>query len=882
MPLVETGPGAVMSKTPKLFIPLYTPSRADPKDLEEIFVQREKLAEVSLARLRASAQSPDADKYHLLFIGPRGSGKTHLVAILVHRLESDPSLADRLRIAWLAEDESSPAFFKFLLRICRALHGQYPAEFPDPPMSDLHALPDDNRRGERLIQFLLEHLDGHTLLVVVENLDEVFRGLETEGQQQWRAFLQEHPITTTLATSQQLTEEMSDRDEPFFGFFQTEYLKPLSLADATELLRKIAAANSKDDLKAFLETSTGRSRVRAIRHLSGGSHRVYIALSEFLTRESLDDLVAAFNQLLDELTPYYQERLRWLPKQQREIVEYLCKCRQTTPVKDIARDLFIAETSVSSQLKQLRDRGYVISNTVGREARYELAEPLMRLCIEVKENRREPIRLIVEFLRVWYDKDQCEDWLVRIPPDAGTERKYLEAVLREFTDNKKDPRAELLLKEFAALSSEDRREQLEDFSRDFEAVGPTAVQWLQYAQILLGDRLDEKALSSLDRVVTLVPNAPYVYAARGHILYTLDRWVEAEEAFTEAEAQGINDAFFWETRGINAAKLNRRQDAIGWFDRAILLDSKRAGAWSHKALGLLSLGELQESLEASTQSLAIDRTECMAWAAHATALLLTKQWSKALSAIENVITLNAEIDIVFYSETSHTQGTKGMILYVLGRSAEAVDVFTRVLAYAPNDSMSMNCRGVANADLGNDEAAFADLAKAVELNPKSLNLENLAAITARRSHWEEAFDLLRRRFQDYPINLAAWRSQFPGVSFIRAVLTSTTIRVTWKERLEKLIAICSEANALTYLGTELVKSLWRFPPELLTGDLIAGWIELWRELTREHAELELPLRLYEVGIRYLQTQDEKVFLDLLQEERKILQDALGVKSSDDE
>gem|GEM_PF-4947181 len=42
----------------------------------------------------------------------------------------------------------------------------------------------------------------------------------------------------------------------------------------------------------------------------------------------------------------------------------------------------------------------------------------------------------------------------------------------------------------------------------------------------------------------------------------------------------------------------------------------------------------------------------------------------------------------------------------------------------------------------------------------------------------------------------------------------------------------------------------------------------------------MPVRLYEVGIRYLQTKDERAFLDLLQEERKILRDALELPPAD--
>src|SRR5262245_203013 len=420
----------------RAFVSRFSPNRTDPKVLEAIFVQRHKLAEIWLERLRDSVFT--GIKHHLLAVGPRGCGKSHLVALLVSRLRKDAAVRERVRIAWLPEDETTPSFWKFLLRILRALNAEYGAEFPPPPRKQL-AGATDNRRSAVLADYLLKKLGGRTLLVVVENLDDVMRGLKDEGQKRWRAFLQEHPVAATLATSQQLTEDVSDRDRPFFNFFQIEHLKPLTADEALALLWRIAEHTGNTDLAAFLQTPAGRARVRAIRHLAGGSHRIFIILSEFATRENLDNLVTAFEELLDELTPYYQERLRWLPDQQREIVEFLCRQARTVPVKEIAGALFLTEQTAAAQLKQLKDKGYVTAGSVGRESRYELAEPLMRLSVEMKDTQRKTIPLIVEFLRVWYDRAGVEARLQCLPADADLERRHLQAALQAHCSDMLDP-----------------------------------------------------------------------------------------------------------------------------------------------------------------------------------------------------------------------------------------------------------------------------------------------------------------------------------------------------------------------------------------------------------------------------------------------------------
>src|SRR5262245_7832063 len=159
--------------TGRAFVSRFSPNRTDPEVLEAIFVQRHKLAEVWLERLRDSVLT--GVKHHLLAVGPRGCGKSHLVALLVSRLRKDPDVRERVRIAWLPEDETTPSFWKFLLRILRALNSEYGDEFPPPPRDQLANATDD-RRSAVLTDYLLEKLGGRTPSVGAENTDQDARG----------------------------------------------------------------------------------------------------------------------------------------------------------------------------------------------------------------------------------------------------------------------------------------------------------------------------------------------------------------------------------------------------------------------------------------------------------------------------------------------------------------------------------------------------------------------------------------------------------------------------------------------------------------------------------------------------------------------------------
>jgi len=385
----------------RALLSVFTPSRTRPEDLEAILVQRQDLLDDAISRVRESATTDN--KHHLLFVGRRGTGKTHLVTLLVHRLGLEKKLNKDLRIAWLNEDETSTTLLELLRRIYLALTKRYPEEYSEESLELMFDLGQDE--AERwLSQKLLKSLKDHTLLVVVENLDALFQGLGKAGQQKLRAFIQENPVLSLVATAQRLVDDLTKRTSAFFGFFQTEQLNPLSVKQAAELIGKISTLNGQAEIATFLHSATGRSRVRALHHLSGGNHRIYLVLSQFITRESIDDLVMPFSKMIDEMTPYYQEKVRWLPPQQRKIVEYLCAQERPTSVKDMARQLFASHQSISSQLNDLRKKGYVQAAQRGRESLYQIAEPLMRICIEIKENQtHEPLRMLVDFLRVWYD-----------------------------------------------------------------------------------------------------------------------------------------------------------------------------------------------------------------------------------------------------------------------------------------------------------------------------------------------------------------------------------------------------------------------------------------------------------------------------------------------
>lgn len=256
------------------------------------------------------------------------------------------------------------------IRIFQALGNSYPQEYRDELAADVEALyqlsPDEaTARGEIILK---EFLGKRTLLILTENFDEILKGLGDIGQNKFKAYLQNNSFITIVATAQNLSKDLKSKKRAFYGFFNINDLDKLSLNEATNLLTKIAQLQKDSELTKFIRSPTGRDRIKAIHHLAGGNHRVYVIFSQFLTRDSLDDLVKPVMQTLDELTPYYQARMQWLSPQQRKIVELLCDRRHAVPVKEIAQRCFISHQTASSQLKDLLNKGYVVKEMQGRES----------------------------------------------------------------------------------------------------------------------------------------------------------------------------------------------------------------------------------------------------------------------------------------------------------------------------------------------------------------------------------------------------------------------------------------------------------------------------------------------------------------------------------
>ena len=78
------------------------------------------------------------------------------------------------------------------------------------------------------------------------------------------------------------------------------------------------------------------------------------------------------------------------------------------------------------------------------------------------------------------------------------------------------------------------------------------------------------------------------------------------------------------------------------------------------------------------------------------------------------------------------------------------------------------------------------------------------------------------------------------------------------------------------IGDALVRSLAINVYADATADVLDDWANVWREVAKQHPDLSLAVRLFGVGLRYVQKNDERVLLDLVGEERSTLRELFGL------
>ena len=718
----------------------YSPGNMDRESLEALFVGRHDVMEDVLSRVTASIRSPE--KHYILLVGPRGSGKTHFLALAHHRLMDRVEAADTrdsVAVALLNEEEWGVAsFLDFVVRILRALADQAPdLDAEIAAIYDRFSKDPADAEGFAVAR-LRHHTRGKTLLLLCENLVDLFHGLGEEGQKRWRAVIQEDGNWTIVASTPSLFAAVTLQDNPFYGFFTIRALEKINFDTGLELLTRKAVHEGKLELAEFLRTPLGRARARAIHHLAAGNHRAYVVLFDFLDQESLEDLVGPFMHMVDDLTPYYQDRMRQLPPAQRKIVEFLCLEGKPTTIKDISTPCLMSHQTAAKQIGGLETAGFVNRMRSGRNTFCELSEPLMRICIEVKDNNTQHFRLFVEFLHHWFTTRELERRRAEFQHDdhtADLDRVHVEEAVRCSHADRHEPFVDALHDEamrcwvsgeysglatiletlvqdsgraedysmwvYALVAAGDARSAIAA-GRDAVAKYPDDAD-LQYrlTRAYCMEKRFAEALSAIDRAIALNGEEPAYLCLRADVLLRLEQF---EEAIQDAQAVLDSDPDHWHSliQIINAlVPLGRLRDAETRARDLVQLAPAEPRALFAASEFHVSQDRLDHALELVDKVLDMDADDKQARHLRGFVLFRMEDYRRASEDLRQSAS--------HYPESVSTHCWLADSLLFSGDWEEAIDVAEHLLEIDPEHFHAHCVRGSALIKLGRPADAVAVL-----------------------------------------------------------------------------------------------------------------------------------------------------------------------------
>ena len=506
-------------------IGLYRSGVTSPERLRHTSVARGHLLDNAIESLRGSVGRKS--KNHLLFIGPRGIGKTHLLSCIEDAVESDEALGASVVVVRFPEESNRTlSFADFLIGMCGILKEVLEDE---PLWTELFAkvqTEEDNAKvTDTLVPAIREEnrSRGRTLLVMLENLGEVLtRQIRAKNEvAALRKFLMADNGCLLLATAPLHFDGITDVGQPFYDFFDMQILENLSFDETVEVIRLNLEWDKRKDLLDTLEDM--RPRLRALYRMTGGNPRLTMMLYELIAHESVTSVQDQFHLLLDRISPFYQGRLNDLPPGQRALLECLASMRdqEKTPAAIAAR-MRMSQQETSSLLKRLTDAHYLraVGNPRDRRSRlYTIREGFFDIWLAMNLSRgaRKRMPFLLEFFSLFY------------PSIAAREEKRRQLRAKLLEEGSVD--AGKALDYLSEVGDEAERATAKfDMARIFarRGVAEQAASYLREAAPLAGDGVSR----SIARIVTNAPSAP-------DYLTEIEEMIEAWEMHRSGEFEAF-------------------------------------------------------------------------------------------------------------------------------------------------------------------------------------------------------------------------------------------------------------------------------------------------------------------------------------------------------
>ena len=370
----------------------YNPGFLTDDEIVASFCVRTGEFEALLECLRTSTGQSNA---HALVIGPRGSGKTHLLLRVAAEARRDASLAGFYPIVFAEESYEISTIGEFWLECL----GRLAEQAPDDERADLRLSYDDLRStgndrdlADRCLGSVLDFADRHgkRVMLLVENLNMLFSDMvDPDAGWRLRHTLQNEPRIVLLGSATSRFEEIDHPEHALYDLFRVITLRPLDTDACVALWRAVSG-----------ETTTTRA-VRPLQILTGGNPRLLAIIARFGAGQSFEELMDNLLDLVDDHTEYFKSHLETLPALERRVYLALARLWKPSTAREIADLARLDTNKCSALLKRLEGRGAVTAEGgTPRRRQYYLTERLYNIYYLLRRGSgsNQVVKALIDFM----------------------------------------------------------------------------------------------------------------------------------------------------------------------------------------------------------------------------------------------------------------------------------------------------------------------------------------------------------------------------------------------------------------------------------------------------------------------------------------------------
>lgn len=394
------------------------------QDIIDQFVVRGRELSVVLELIRDNIGVPSCQ--HTLVVGPRGRGKTMLLARVAAEIRSDPQLRRGLVPVRFMEEsvevfDIGDFWLEALLYLAKECGEHHPGLRSE--IEATHATLARRTRGEDIAgqakAALLDAADRleRRLVLMVENLQSLCDELDEDFGWELRQSLQSDPEIIFLGTATSHFKALDDASAPFFELFRILQLEPLGTAECQKLWH------------AITREQRDARQMRPLEIFTGGSPRLLVIVAEFARHRTMPRLLEELVGLVDDHSEYFRGNLNSLPRTERRVYAALADLWRPSTTREVAIRARLGVRKTSALLGRLVGRGAVKIDGNGRSRLYSVGEPLHCIYYKLRRWRDEAavVHGLIRFMVPFYGPDETAKILGSLLADKTHHTVFLRA-----------------------------------------------------------------------------------------------------------------------------------------------------------------------------------------------------------------------------------------------------------------------------------------------------------------------------------------------------------------------------------------------------------------------------------------------------------------------